>query len=351
MQSWLHRNWKLAVNVITVAALVILIFLLRHQIGSTITNLGRVNAWAILLMIPIEAINYHAQAKIYQKLFAIVGNKIPYKFLYRASLELNFINHVFPSGGVTGISYFTLRLRNGKQLSSGKATLVHITKILLYILAFEIILIFGGVALTVMGRVNKFIILVVGALLMLLVVVTFGFIFIVGKKSRINNFFTGLTRLTNRIIRIFRPNSPETINIDAVRGLFNDFHATYQQLRSNLSALKGPFWYSFLADATEVATLYVVYVAFGKFVNVGAVILAYGVANFAGLISVLPGGTGIYEALMTVVLAATGVPPGVSLPVTVMYRVVNTVIQLPPGYFLYRQAMRNRPHKELPVNG
>jgi uncharacterized membrane protein YbhN (UPF0104 family) len=67
--------------------------------------------------------------------------------------------------------------------------------------------------------------------------------------------------------------------------------------------------------------------------------LAYAVANVAGLISVLPGGVGIYEGLMTAVLATAGIPPAVSLPVTVMYRVLNTVIQLPPGYYLYHRAI------------
>jgi uncharacterized membrane protein YbhN (UPF0104 family) len=47
-------------------------------------------------------------------------------------------------------------------------------------------------------------------------------------------------------------------------------------------------------------------------VNPGAIILAYAVANFAGLISILPAGVGIYEALMSAVLAATGIPAGVS---------------------------------------
>ena len=71
------------------------------------------------------------------------------------------------------------------------------------------------------------------------------------------------------------------------------------------------------------------------------IVLAGPVANFAGLVSVLPGGVGIYEALMTAVLASTGVPAGVSLPVTVMYRVVNTIIQLPPGYYLYQRNLRH----------
>jgi uncharacterized protein (TIRG00374 family) len=101
-----------------------------------------------------------------------------------------------------------------------------------------------------------------------------------------------------------------------------------------------PFIYLMLANATEVAAVYAVYVAFGRLVNVGAVILAYAVANFAGLVSVLPAGIGIYEGLMTAVLVATGIPAGLSIPVTIMYRVINMVIQLTPGYYFYQRALR-----------
>lgn len=340
MQSWFRRNWKLAVNIFTLAALALLIFVTRHQIGSTITNLTHVNAWFLLLIIPIEALNYHAQAKIYQRLFEIVGNKLSYRFLYRASVELNFVNHVFPSGGVTGISYFSLRMRKGKELGGGKATLIHLMKIVMYLLAYEIILLIGAIFLALMGHVNKLVILAVGALSTFLIILSFGFLFIVGKRSRINSFFTWLTVFLNHLIRLVRPNTPETINIDSARHIFDDFHGTYMELKHNLPKLKSPFWYSFVADATEVAALYAVYMAFGKYVNIGAVILAYGVANFAGLVSVLPGGVGIYEGLMTVVLASTGISPGVSLPITVMYRVLNSLLQVPPGYYWYNQAIK-----------
>jgi len=43
---------------------------------------------------------------------------------------------------------------------------------------------------------------------------------------------------------------------------------------------------------------------------------------------------------MTAVLASAGVPAAVSLPVTVTYRVLNTLIQLPPGYYLYHKALK-----------
>ena len=128
---WLRRRWKLILNLVTLAALGILVYALREQLGATISNLGKVNAWALLLIIPIEALNYHSQTKLYQGLFGIVGNKLPYKFLLRTSLELNFVNHVFPSGGVTGISYFGLRMRDGRALTGGKATLVQVMKLAL----------------------------------------------------------------------------------------------------------------------------------------------------------------------------------------------------------------------------
>jgi uncharacterized protein (TIRG00374 family) len=85
-------------------------------------------------------------------------------------------------------------------------------------------------------------------------------------------------------------------------------------------------------------------------VNVGAIILAYAVANFAGLVSVLPGGVGVYEALMTAVLATAGVPASVSLPATVMYRVVNTVLQVPPGYYLYHRSISEGKMKPVTEN-
>jgi len=338
--SWFGKRWKLILNLVTLAALIILVYGIRHQLASTIANIQHVHGWALLLMIPVEVINYHAQAKLYQRLFGLVGNQLPYKFLYKTSVELNFVNHVFPSGGVTGISYFGLRMRKGDEISGGKATLVQVMKLALQFLSFEILLVFGLFCLAALGRVNNLIILVATAISTLLLVGTVLFVYIVGSQSRINHFFTNMTQGLNRLIQIVRPKHPETIKINGARRVFNDFHDNYQQIVGRWRDLRGSFGYAFLMNLTEVLALYVVYLAFGELVNFGAIILAYAVANFAGLVSVLPGGIGIYEGLMTTVLAGTGIKPSVSLPVTVMYRVVNTLIQIPPGYYLYRNALR-----------
>jgi putative heme transporter len=336
--TWWKRNWKLVVNALTLLALAILVYAIRHQLGQTLRDLKHINAWVLLLIIPIEALNYHGQAKLYERLFATVGNKLSYKALYRVALELNMVNHVFPSGGVTGVSYFSLRLRR-YGLRAGKATLVHVLKLALTFLSFEALLLIGMFVLAAAGRASNLTILIGTAVTTLLLVGTVLFTYTIGSQTRINQVMTALTRAVNKLIQVVRPRNPETISIEKARDAFTEAHDTYQQFRDRKGELKAPFWYSLLMNATEVAAVYVVYVAFGHWVNIGAVILAYAVANFAGLVSVLPGGVGVYEALMVGIMSSAGVPAALTLPVTIMYRVVNTIVQIPIGYYLYHKAL------------
>lgn len=338
-----HRNrWQLIITGVTLLALAILIYFSRESIAGTVRNLGRVNGWALLLMLPIQAVNYHAYTKLYQDFFRILGHRIRYGVMLPVVFELNFVNNVFPSGGVTGISYFGLRLRE-EGITAGKSTLAQIMKFALVFISFQILLLLGLLILALNGQVNNLTILVAGSLATLLVIGTLATAYIIGSKQRINATFTLLTRVLNRIIHVVRPNNPETINIDRARVVFTDLHENYVLLQSRWWELKMPLVYALLANLAEVLTIYVVYIAFGNWVNPGAVIIAYAIANFAGTISVLPGGVGIYEALMTAVLVTAGVPPGVSIPVTVMYRILNMAIQLPPGYYFYQRALQPQP--------
>jgi len=291
------------------------------------------------LMIPLQALNYHSQTRVYQDLFGLVGNRLKYKAVLRVALELNFVNHVFPSGGVSGISYFGLRMK-GADITGGKATIVQLLKLILLFISFEILLIGGLLIMALDGRASNLVVLAAGCLSTLLVVGTFAFVAIIGSERRIHVAFRAITLALNRVIHFFRPKSPETIKMARIEVMAVELHNNYKLVESNARELKRPFFWSFMANLTEVLTVYAVYVAFGEWVNLGAVILAYAVANFAGLVSVLPGGVGIYEALMTGVLAAAGVKPALSLPVTVMFRVLSTLIQLPPGYILYHQSLR-----------
>lgn len=334
------KRWKLILNIVTGIALLITLYAVRKDLLSTYQDLFHVHAWVLLLIIPLELLDYHAQAKLYQHLFKIVGNKLSYKYLYLASVELNFVNHVFPSGGAAGISYFGLKIKNN-DISGGKATLMQIMKLGLTFFSFEVLILLSVIFLAIGGHVNSFTMLAAGALSTLLLVGTGLFVYIIGSKDRINSFFGFVTVKLNQLARLFRSSNKDIINIAKARKVFSDFHDTFQEIRDRKKEVRAPFLYALLANSVEILVVYVVFIAFGRFVNLGAVILAYGVANFAGLVSILPGGVGVYEALMTAVFLATGIPPMLSLPVIIMYRVLNTVLQIPPGYYLYQRNINH----------
>src|SRR4051812_21511087 len=109
-----HRpsRWKVIVTAITFIALTILIYTLRDEIRDVIKNLGKVNTWALLLIISLEFLNYDAYARMYKRFFKILGHNVRYRDMFKLTLELNFVNHVLPSGGVSGISYFSVRMRS-----------------------------------------------------------------------------------------------------------------------------------------------------------------------------------------------------------------------------------------------
>lgn len=332
------NNWRRILTVSTVIALVIFIILARSHIATTFKDLKKVDLWVLWLMIPIEIANYYAQTKLYQDALRTLGYNISNKFLYKFSLELNFIATLLPSAGLSAVSYTNLRLKS-KDVSGANATLLHIIKTISIFLSFLAVLILGLIILTINGKASPFIVLIAGVVVTILVVLTAAAIFIVGSAKRIDSFFTWITIFLNKVVKSFRPSIVEAINVARVKKIFNDLHKGYLLFRNNLIQFRGPFIWALIANFTEVAVLYVVYIAFGHWVNPGAIILAYAVANLGGFLSVLPGGVGVYESLMTIVLAAAGISPSLSLPITVTYRILNTIIQVVPGYYFYQKAL------------
>ncbi len=334
-------KWKVVLNAVTIIALFGAIYALRQQIVDSLNNLGKVDTWALFLVIPLQLLNYHAYTNQARSLFRILGEKLRYKPMFRLMLEMNFVGHVFPSGGVTGLSYFGIRMKDA-DVSTAKTSLVYLMRYIMVFISFQILLGTGLLLLALDGKASRFVLLVGGSLSTLILVGTAGIVFVIGSKHRINRFFVTVSQGLNKIIHVVRPKHPETINIEKVRNLFDELHEDYLLIKNDFAALKMPLVWSLLASATEIATIYVVYVAFGAWVNPGAIILAYAVATIAGFFSVLPGGIGIYEALMTAVLAASGVSPGVSIPATVMYRVLAISIQIPPGFYFYNKKLRSK---------
>lgn len=342
-KSFWAKNWKLILNIVTIVALVLFLVLIWEKLVETYNNIDRIHWWAFILIFLTQVWNYDAQTRLYRSLFLIVGSKFSYRHLLRAAMELNFINNVFPSGGVSGISYFGVRMRSeSNNVTAGKATLVQLMKLLMLYLSFEVLLILGIFLLALEGDINSLVLLISAVVATSIIFATVLFAYILARKSRVESFHKWLVKVYNAGLQKFtrNPRRPHD-DLQRVHFLLVELQGNFMTIRHEYKKLKFPLLHALFANLSEILCIYVVYVAFGEWVNLGAVIVAYSIANFAGAISVLPGGVGIYEALMTTVLVACGIPLALSLPVTIMYRVLSSAIQLPPGYYFYHKALRD----------
>jgi putative heme transporter len=340
-KSFFRANWRWIVTIITSLAMVLLGFLLWDQIVDTFRNLNNLVVWFLLIMIPLQIAYYHISTIQYLRILKILGNgAVRYFDMLRITIELTFVNAVFPSGGISGFSYFGITMRQ-QGVTAAKAALVQTMRFITLFVSFQLLLLLALVILGFDGRVNNFLMMTAASLSTLLIFGSGLFIYIIRSRSRINSFFTNITRALNKLITVVARKNPEPINIGKVKKLFNEYHDNYGVLRSNIGKMQYPLFYGLLINIIEILTVYVVFLAFGQTVNLGAVILAYAVANFAGLVSVLPGGVGIYEGLMVAVLVAGGVPAAVSLPVIITYRILNTLLQVPVGGIFYYKRIHS----------
>ena len=330
---------KLWINILTFVAIAVVLIFARHDIALAFEKMGQLNLLVLALMIPAQFLAFYCVGRVYYHFFKATDWPLPMKTLVPAAIELNFVNHVFPSGGISGFSYLTLRLKHD-GVSTAKSTLAQLVRFALAFITFIGLLLLALVLLAMEDHVNRFIMLVAAALTFTILFGTLTVTFVIGKRERIREFTQVLSRGLNKIIHLVRPHHPETINLKRTEKVFNELHDDYVMLRRDFGKMWSVVGWAVLANLAEIGVIYIAFVAHGEWINPGALIIAYAIATTAGLIAILPGGLGVYEPLMAGVLLSAGVPGSVALSATLVSRVVTLVLALGSGYFLYHRTLK-----------
>ena len=147
-------KWKLWLNLITFAALALIIFLAREDIGRVFTHLRDLNLAVLVLMLPAQFLVFVTLAKLFYHFFQATDVRVPFRRLISPMMELNFVNHVFPSGGVSGFSYLTLRLKP-YGVSTAKSTLAQLARFALMFMSFIVLLLVALLLLAADGKTSS----------------------------------------------------------------------------------------------------------------------------------------------------------------------------------------------------
>ena len=313
------------------------------DIVETWEYLGNTNGFVLLLLIPEQLFMYLACGEIFFSYLAKRKNvrKFSQKEKSRIALELNFVNHAVPAGGLGGLAFLTYRFEPF-NVSAGQTSFLYIfryaiTTVINYLQALVAIIILFG--LRMIPDEAKWVLPV--ALLMNGGVI-FGLwlmVYIAKSKKRTDFFARTVDKITDVLIRIVTFGRRKRIrHYEKINNYFADIHENVQIARENRRSLKKPVMWGFVYSLCEVGTYYIVALSLGRpelllYIMVGEAIGSV----FDGIVPY-----GLYELGMAGVMIAMGVDFPTATIITVMTRVITLLFTIVSGSIPYYKAIKGK---------
>lgn len=325
----------------TLGLVVLIVFLARKELMHAWELFGQVNLAILAILIPLQLVAYYAAGETMFSYLRGKGSmrKVNKLEQARMALELNFVNHTLPSGGVSGMSYMTWRLSKF-DVSAGKAASAQVVRYAAGFIASIILVPLAVIAVTIDGNVNRWIILISAGIVTFMILASVGLVYLVASRVRMQRFAEWVSNFINSMVRRLARGKRRTLVHEAhIYKFFEEMHDDYLELRRDRRVLKQPILWALLFTFADAMLFWVTFWALGEPVNPAPIIIAYTLASVAGFIVVTPGGTGAYEAIMVAFLALAGIASGAAIAAIVLTRVIVLITTIAIGYVFYQKAL------------
>ena len=332
------RSW---LTIITFVLLAIMIYFAWPEIVQAWGLMGSVNVWIFLLLIPVQILSYYAIGGL---IFSYLQSKkkisgLKHWNLTRISLELNFVNHIIPSGGVVGFTYLSWILKD-YGVSAGRATMSQIVRFLLTFVSFIFLMLLALIWMIFDHQVDRVLVMMCSLFVFGTLMAVSLFIYVMSSQQRLNKFSVWTVKTGNAVIKFFTFGRRKNIIKKApIEDFFNDLHIDYLNIRKDKKVLWKPFLWAIAAQAFDVMLYWVAFWSLGHFVNPAVLLLGMGLSSLGSVVSLVPAGAGVTEAIMVWFLVSSGVPMDVSLAGTLLARVALVAGTIVFGYFFYQATV------------
>ncbi|MGH7218613.1 MAG: lysylphosphatidylglycerol synthase transmembrane domain-containing protein [Candidatus Microsaccharimonas sp.] len=329
------RGW---LTIVTLLLLTIVVIAAWPEIRKAWGLIGEVDLWILAWLIPVQFASYYATGGMIFSYLRAKGNlqEMSRWSMTRLALELNFVNHILPSGGAAGFSYLAWVLKKHK-VSVSRSTMAQLIRFVLTFASFIALLLVSIIILAFESKIEP-IILIIGLVLVIAAVggAWLG-IWLIKSNARLRRFSAWLTKKVNGFVKwITRGKKRKALKEEVLLEFFDGLHDDYLAIRRDRKILRSPFIWAAVANILDVALIWIAFAALGFPLDPALLFIAFGIASIAGALSVTPGGAGVYEAVMVAFLATSGVSPEIAIAGTLLARVTLLAGTIMFGYVFYQ---------------
>lgn len=258
--------------------------------------------------------------------------------LMRVSLELNFVNHAVPAGGLGGLGYITWRLKPFGA-TAGQSSFMYALRYIITICANQFQTILAIIALLIFSTVPPAGAWVVGftALLSVGIIAAIAILIaIASSKKRIDWFARVVTNFVNWIVKkLTAGHKTQVLRRELVDKYLGDAHEDLMTARQNKSMLVRPIIWGIVYSFLEIATYWIVAASLGHPEILPQIMIGEAIGSVMG--AIIP--YGLYELGMVGIMASLGVDGGLAALVVLMTRVIVLASTIISGYGFYQHSI------------
>lgn len=287
--------------------------------------------WYVLVaVVVIQVASYWVNGLYYRSILRIFSHDVGVTRLFEGALATNFVNYVVPTAGLAGAGFLSQVL--APDVPRGESVLTQLMRYALSALAVLVMMPVGFALVVSAGLSHHGIVRVTLASAGSMTVLAFILVGFIQQERLLRSLVEWLPGALRHVVKRFHGDA-------AITNFIDQFYVGYHTMVRQKAKMLVPFAWSMVYIIIEVFTFYLAFEAFSIDEALGAVIMAYLFANIASTFGGVFFSTGTFELGMVGTLVALGSPFAVAFSVTLVYRMLNLLIGLPPGYVFYRKYL------------
>lgn len=344
------RAW---ITIITLVLLALVMYFAWPDIVEAFGLLGNVNPWILLLLLPVQFFSYYCDG---QSMFSYLRAKGELKnmsrvYMARMSLEINFVNHIFPLPAAGGFSYASW-VFSRHRVSHGRSAVAQIIRHFSQFFAFALLIVIAVFVLLFDNNASNFTIFLSTLAFVGIIALIIFSAYVVSSRRRVLSISNWTTKLINFFIKMFsRKDRQKTVSQETVNKFFIDLHEDYLEIARDKRILIKPLLWSTAESVLDISLTMIAFLSLGYFINPAALVIAYGIACFVSVVvSILPGGAGVYETAMITFLVSAGVAADVAIAGTLLARAILLLATILFGYVFYQLTINKYGKVPKPTN-
>ena len=318
----------------------------RDQLVNIVEILQQGVWYLILVAILLLGAAIYNQAALYASIYQIFELPSQKKQLLPLFLVMRFVTVAAPSGGLSGWVPFIQDAKR-RDLAVGRVLIANLVYMILWYSTLGIYLFFGLIYLFILHDLQWFEVSAASLLLLGDVAMIGGLILSWTAPHQLEAILHRIAALVEKVTGWLR--RPPLFTYEQATVFVNDLNSAVTQMREvGMATLLRPVGHAFLNETLHLTMFFLLAQAFQLHLNYGVVVAAYSISILFFIISPTPGGLGIVEGTLVLVLTSLGVSANGATVVTLAYRGLTFWLPFILGFFALRWISRH-PAQELPL--